>query len=76
MRIRVKGTGTPSAAEFIKPLLQFFFDPFEIDLDQCDEVKVCMEHFSKVLFGIITIVRDNFCLGDAKCLQLLQGVFL
>ena len=50
--------------------VQFLFDPFDADLDQRDEVKVCMEQFGKVLLGIIPVVRDDLCPSYAEYLQL------
>lgn len=54
--------------------VQFLFDPFDADLDQRDEVKVCMEQFGKVLLGIIPVVRDDLCPSYAEYLQLFQRI--
>jgi len=48
MRIDIERAGASCGMEFIKVAVQFLFDPLDTGLDQSDEIKVCIQQFSKV----------------------------
>ena len=52
-------------------VVQFLPDPLDVGLDKRNEVKVRVEQFGKILFGIVAVIRNNLRFGDAEYLKLL-----
>lgn len=74
MRIDIKRASAPRRAESIKMAVQFLFDPFAIQLDQGDEIKVGVKQLGKILFRIVAVIGNKLRSGYAGHLQSLQGI--